>query len=774
MESAGKNTNQLDVRGNQLISASHWGIFHPIVQDGRVVDVQPFEKDSAPSKNLKKLVKLQTSSNRILHPYVRKEYLEKGPASSEKRGKDEWIQVTWDEALDLVAGEIKRIYKNFGPVAMFGRSYGWKSSGLVHSAHTLQQRLLNLCGGFVECANSYSTGAIATILPYVTGGSDPKSTAWPNILKHSERIVFWGCDPLVTGDIDWITTLHRARQYLGQLKSSSIKTYSINPVRPESSKFLENDWIAPKPGTDTSLMLALMHELIAAGMENKSFLDKYTFGFDELKNYILGLTDGVEKNAEWAEKETGIQASVIRNLAQDLATHRTMLMIGWGPQRARYGEQFPWMAYALACVLGQIGLPGGGIGSNYHYSDGGVPVRKGIQPRGISSKVAPVWPYKKPGEFSQKIPVASFVDCFLNPGKVIDFNGKKVKYPEVKMVMWTGGNPFSHQPETNRLKKAWSIPETVVVSDHVWSATARHANLVLPASTTLERNDIVGIGTYTNDGIVAMHKAVEAPGEAKSDYEIYTLLAEKLGLKEAFTEGLDEAGWIRKIYNDTLAPNKKIGVELPAFEEFWTQGYVLYPEDPEEGEYVAFADFINSPEGTPLKTESGKFQLFSPTIDSFGYEDCRGYPMYFRPEELRAAENEFFLVSLKASDRLHSQLHNLDATFDGPKVSEKVRINREDGEKLGLQSGEKVELSNSRGIVVATVELSDDVTIGVVAVCHGGMFFPIANKDVGGCSNTLVKDVPTSSLSRGNVASYGTVKVRKVLYSKRQNLMLIP
>ncbi len=214
MESAGKNTNQLDVRGNQLISASHWGIFHPIVQDGRVVDVQPFEKDSAPSKNLKKLVKLQTSSNRILHPYVRKEYLEKGPASSEKRGKDEWIQVTWDEALDLVASEIKRIYKNFGPAAMFGRSYGWKSSGLVHSAHTLQQRLLNLCGGFVECANSYSTGAIATILPYVTGSSELKSTAWPNILKHSERIVFWGCDPLVTGDIDWIAPLHRAQKYL--------------------------------------------------------------------------------------------------------------------------------------------------------------------------------------------------------------------------------------------------------------------------------------------------------------------------------------------------------------------------------------------------------------------------------------------------------------------------------------------------------------------------------------------------------------------------------
>ncbi len=144
---------------------------------------------------------------------------------------------------------------------------------------------------------------------------------------------------------------------------------------------------------------------------------------------------------------------------------------------------------------------------------------------------------KKPGEFSQKIPVASFVDCFLNPGRLLISTAKKLKYPEVKMVMWTGGNPFSHQPETNRLKKAWSIPETVVVS--AMSGVRRQDMLIsfCQPQPHLKRNDIVGIGTYTNDGIVAMHKAVEAPGEAKSDYEIYTLLAEKLGLKRSFHRG---------------------------------------------------------------------------------------------------------------------------------------------------------------------------------------------------------------------------------------------
>lgn len=746
-----------------LISASHWGIFRPVIKEGKVVAVCPFEKDEAPSENLKKLVDLQTSTNRILHPYVRKGYLENGPRSTEKRGEDEWIQVSWEQALDLVAGEIKRIYKDYGPSAMFGRSYGWKSTGLVHSAHTLQQRLLNLCGGFIECANSYSTAAIAGILPYVTGSSNPKSTAWPNILKNSERVVFWGCNPLITGDIDWIAPLHRSHKYLKKLKSSSIKTYSINPVRPETSKYLEDEWLPIRPGTDTALMLALMHELISSGSMNRAFIKKYTYGFDELKAYIQGEIDGVVKDAAWAEKETGIEAAVIRSFAHDLASHRTMLMIGWGAQRARYGEQFPWMAYALACVLGQIGMPGGGIGCNYHYCDGGAPVRRGAEPRGIPSKVAPVWPYRKPEEFSQKIPVASFVDCFLNPGKVIDFNGHRVKYPAVKMVMWTGGNPFSHQPDTNRLKKAWAVPETVVVSDHVWSATARHADIILPASTSLERNDIVGIGTYTHDGIAAMHKVTEAREEAKSDYEIYTLLADKLGLKEAFTEGLDEAGWIKKIYDDSVEANKELGVKIPAFEEFWQQGYVLYPEEPSEEHFVAFSDFIRDPQQNPLKTEFGKFQLYSPIINSFQYEDCQGLPRYFKPEELPRAEDEFFLVSKKASGRLHSQLHNLNATMKGPEGWEKVTVNRAAAQKLQLQEGQKVEVSNSRGTLIGTVEISDNIAADVVSVCHGGMFFPTDGKDLGGCSNTVVKDVPTSSLARGNVASYGVVKVRKAV-----------
>ena len=141
------------------------------------------------------------------------------------------------EALDLIASELKRIYSEYGPSAVFGQSYGWKSPGTVNSASTLQRRLLSLCGGYVSGVNSYSTAAIGTILPYVVGTGDPQSTDWNVVLKNSRRVVFWGTDPIVTNDIDWSTTLHNYFPYLEKLKTSDIKTIDINPVRTETGEF---------------------------------------------------------------------------------------------------------------------------------------------------------------------------------------------------------------------------------------------------------------------------------------------------------------------------------------------------------------------------------------------------------------------------------------------------------------------------------------------------------------------------------------------------------
>ncbi len=594
-----------------VITASHWGIVRARVRDGRLVGLRPFEFDQAPSPNLEGLAELPYSPSRIRFPMVREGWLREGPASRKNRGREPFVRVSWDAALDLAASEINRVYGQYGPSAVFGRSYGWMSAGKVNAAIPLQQRLLNLRGGFIACENSYSTAAVAKILPYVVGRGDPRSTSWEVVLERSELIVFWGADPLVTNDVDWLTTLHQGTGFLHALKARGTKTISVNPIATDTGEYLGSEWIAPRPGTDCALMLGIIHELLRSGEADLDFLRSCTAGSDIFLDYVRGASDGVGKTPAWAESKCGVPAGRIARLAHEMVSHRTMIMMGWGIQRIQYGEQSHWMGFALAAVLGQIGLPGGGIGTNYHYSSGGTPLTPAPLLGGIPSRVEPRVPPSRPWQGSRSIPVARFVECFLHPGKTIDFNGRRVTYPEVHLVMWAGGNPFAHQPDTNKLARAWERPDTVIVTDSVWTATARRADIVLPAATFFEHNDITNIGTYSNDGIVAMQQAIDPLWESRSDYWIFSNLARRLGLEEAFTEGLDEMGWIRRLYEDAADEGKEKGIGFPRFEDFWKKGFLLFEPDEAGRSFVAFEAFRKDPQGHPLSTESGLIELFS-------------------------------------------------------------------------------------------------------------------------------------------------------------------
>lgn len=311
------------------------------------------------------------------------------------------------------------------------------------------------------------------------------------------------------------------------------------------------EWIAPKPGTDVAMMIAMAHELESSGKVDREFIRKYTVGYDKFIAYVLGKTDGVAKTPAWAEKICGVKADAIKRLAHLMRERRSMLMGGWGIQRAQHGEQVHWMMVVLAAMCGHIGQPGGGFGFSYHYSNGGAatsmaPALGGISanPKGGSEGLSWV------GESLATIPLARFTDCFLNPGKTIDYNGKKITYPDIRLVFWSGGNPFAQQEDTNGLIKAWKRPETTIVCDTVWTASARFADIVLPACTSLERVDITSIGSYSNLGYVAMQQAIEPQYESHSDFWIYRELSKKMGFEKEFTEGLDEMGWIRRFYEN--------------------------------------------------------------------------------------------------------------------------------------------------------------------------------------------------------------------------------
>lgn len=750
----------------KLYTANRWGIAHPQLAHGRLVGLVPIAEDPAPSPLLDRLSALPYNPMRIGRPAVRTSFLREGPASRDRRGREGFVEVDWDTALGLVARHLKRVYRDFGPQSVWGASYGWMNTGHVQGARPLLHRLLNLMGGFVRVTGNYSNGAISTVMPYIVGARDPRSTDWESVLESSELVVFWGADPIRTLDVDWFTPLHQGRAKVRQLKERGIRTLSINPRVTDTAKELGSASITPYPGTDVALVMGCLHVLITEGLVNRDFVSRCAVGFDAIERDVLGKVDGVAKTPAWASHVTGIAENTIVDLARDMATHRTMIMMGWGMQRQQYGERAPWALWALAVALGQIGLPGGGIGSNYHYDQGGNAPSLGPQlpamptdPKGI---VREEWI-----RGVEPLPVQRWADVFLNPGKTIAFNGKTLTFPDIRLAFWTGGNPFAHHPNTNRVAEAFRQPEVIIVSDINWTATARHADIVLPACTNFEMSDITRIGAYTNDGLVFTEAVIPPQGEARSNFDIFRSLARLLGLEEAFTEGLNPEGWRRRFYEAARQEALLSGYVMPEYDEARAKGLILYPSY-QGRPYIAFEAFRADPEGHPLNTPSGKIELFSERIASYHYDDCPPYPTYTAPVEgagQHEADFPYTLLTPKSERRLHSQLNSsLSARYG----HEPCLINPKDASREGIVDGSVVIVESRRGRALLVAQVTDDVREGVMVIHHGAWYTPVYDArgellDQQGCPNTLTLDVGTSSLAQANVASGASVRVKPYL-----------
>ena len=760
-----------------VMNASHWGVYKVHVKGGKIERLEPFAKDKAPSMQLQGIAQQPYNNARIRYPMVRESYLKKGwKAGGRGRGSEPFVRVTWDEVFDIIAKELNRVRDTYGPAAIYGGSYGWMSPGALGSARNLMQRALNLNGGFTGHYGDYSTGCAQVILPYVIGsnGVYEQVTGWDLICDKTELIVLWGADPAVTNDIDWSATFHENAEGLRRVKAAGIPVIAVNPLKPDTAEYFGDkcEWIAPKPNTDVAVMLAMMYELETTNRVDREFIRKYTKGYDKFLPYLLGKTDGTPKTAEWAEKISGVPAATIRRLTRQMREKRSMLMGGWGIQRAQYGEQVHWAMVVLAAMCGHIGLPGGGFGFTYHYSNGGAatseaPALPGISanPKGKNTGMA--WE----GHSVATIPLARFTDCFLNPGKTIDYNGKKITYPDIRLVFWSGGNPFAQQEDTNRIVKAWKKPETTIVCDTVWTASARMADIVLPACTSLERNDITSIGSYSNLGYVAMQQAIEPQYESHSDYWIYSHLAEKLGHGAEFTEGLDEMGWIKRFYEQAAGEAKAAGLAMPTFDEFWKGGYVLFPVTGESRRYNYMGDFRKNPVVNPLGTESGLIEIYSEKIASYHYDDCPAHPTWLEPTEWLGAEMAkdypFALLTSKSRYRLHSQLDSTASNlFANVEEREPLWIHPQAAEKLGLKNGDIALVESRRGKVLAGVTVTDRVRPDTVVVHHGAWYCPEepgeeGSLDVHGCDNVLTIDIPSSKLACGNVANTSLVRIEK-------------
>jgi trimethylamine-N-oxide reductase (cytochrome c) len=747
----------------EVLTGSHWGAFRAKVEGGRMVSIAPWEKDPAPSHQLPGVLDSVYSPTRIKYPMVRRAYLEKGPgADPDSRGTGDFVRVPWDQAIDLVAKELTRVEKTYGPAATFAGSYGWKSPGRLHNCQSLLRRMMNLKGSFVNASGDYSTGAAQIILPHVLGTLEvyEQQTVWPVVVDKTELMVFWGADPVLTNQISWVIADHGAYPGMKALKDKGTKVICIDPVRTATAEFFGAEWIAPRPQTDVALMLGIAHTLVDEKLVDEMFLKTYTTGYDKFLPYLMGETDKTPKTAEWAAAITDVPADTIKDLAHRFAKNRTMLAAGWSLQRQHYGEQRHWMLVTLAAMLGQIGLPGGGFGFSYHYASGGAPSAEAPVLTGITdggkAKEGAAW-LTESGAAS--IPVARVVDMLLNPGKEFHFNGVKAKYPDVKMAYWVGGNPFVHHQDRNRMVAAWKKLDTFIVQDFQWTPTARFADIVLPATTSYERNDVESVGDYAGSAIIAMKKVIDPVFESRNDYDIFAALAAKFGKEKEFTEGKSEMDWIQSFYDAALTQAKAKKIPMPEFDAFWSgSGVVEFPVTSGK-DFVRYAKFREDPLLEPLGTPSGMIEIYSKNIEKMGYDDCGPHPMWYEPAERLGGPTTKYKLHIAAShpkSRLHSQLcgTKLRETY-AIAGHEPCWINPKDAATRGISDGDVVRVYNDRGQVLAGAKVTEAMRPGVIRVNEGGWYDPIEPGKPGslckyGDVNNLSMDIGSSKLAQGN------------------------
>ena len=751
--------------------ASHFGPFEAVVRDGKLVGINTMmELDARPTEMLTYGVMDRTyDKTRINYPMVRKSYLEgweTGDTKPELRGKEEWVKVDWDTAWSLAAKALLDTATNHGNEAIFSSSYGGWSNAGVFRPNVLQGRLINLMGGCTNTAGDWSAGAGQVVMPHIIGDMEVYSaqSAWETIRDNTEVFVLVGCDPIKNNRIEYRVADHGMYAHWEEIRDNGVKFISINPQHTATDEYLGAERTAIIPNTDTALFLAMAYHALEMGWDDKEYMAKYTVGADKWIAYVKGDTDGQPKTPAWASKITGIEEQQIKDLCELIATHKTAIAGSWAIQRAQHGEMAYWSLVNFSALLGKIGKPGEGVGFSWHYGNGGMPQGGNATPVGMSQ-----------GRNFVKtiVPASRITEALESPGVEFFYNGQTHHYPDIKMIFNAGNNFMSHQQDTNRLIRALNKVETIVSVDIWWTAATRWADIVLPAATTLEQNDITSGGTYSNDRVYAMKKVIEPIGESLPDYEIFEGLADKLGLWAQFTDGED------KMYHIKLAYEASGAAKDMPFEEFWEKGYARMPVPEAARKWTRHGAFYEDPEANPLHTSSGKVEMFCQTIANMNLDDCPGMPMWMEKHEYlgNAKKGQLHVVSPHPWFRLHSQMANSERLRDLYMVQgrEPVRINAQDAAERGIEDGDLVELYNKRGTVIAGAVVSDEIMPGVVSIYEGGWpQLDSKGRDNSGLANFLTSTQRASGLSEATTANTSLIEMRKCVDPEGPNMAYHP
>jgi anaerobic dimethyl sulfoxide reductase subunit A len=507
------------------------------------------------------------------------------------------------------------------------------------------------------------------------------------------------------------------QQYLKEATRKGVRIICVDPRRTRTSQALADEHIFIKPSTDAAALIAMAHVIVSEGLHDQAFCDRHVLGFDEAhlppdapagasyRSYLLGESDGVPKTPEWAASRTGMPAETIRRLAREFATTRpAALHCGYAPGRTAFGEQFHRAAYALAAITGNIGIAGGNTGvSNGATGRGGI---KSLPPGNnpIESKVA----------------TPLLADLLAK--------GRAGGYPaDIRMIYSAGGDLFNQCPNASKIAASLAGVEFIVVQDHFLTPTARHADIVLPATTFWERNDVhtpwAGAGHYA----IFMKQAIKPMYQCRNDIDIFADLARRVGIADYNDKS--EMEWLRELTRDAVDD----------FETFAEKGVARFaaPQDA-----VAFAREIRDPENHRFTTPSGKIEVYSMALaarpDYYGLGVIPPIPTWIEPVTPQV-RYPLMLCSPKSRARTHSIHGNqpMLARID----PDDVWMNSDDAAARGIKNGERVRIFNQRGATVLPVKVTRRIAPGVVSIKEGAWFTPDSEgTDTKGCANVLAED----------------------------------
>ncbi|MBI4765762.1 MAG: molybdopterin-dependent oxidoreductase [Deltaproteobacteria bacterium] len=616
-----------------------------------------------------------------------------------ERGSGRFEPVSWEEALDHIARELQSVKDQYGPQSVFWLGHSG-SSGLLHSTGRTGPggRFFSIFGGHTaHWGNTSAEAAIFSSL--MTFGSPYTKNSRDNFL-YSKLIILWGWNPLVTRFGP--DTIH----YLVEAKKKGTRFFCVDPRLNQTAKLLDAQWIPIKPATDTAMLLAMAQVMIDEDLYDHEFVERHTVGFESFEEYIMGGEDNVPKTPAWAEKRTGVPADTIIRLARDYARQKpAALCTGWAAGRTAYGEQFHRAVSVLAALTGNIGIPGG-------FVSGGTDSMAMGSLRGLPRPKSPV----------TRVHVCDLYDLFMK-GRSGGFPG------DIKVLYITGCNLLNQWPNVNKGKEALRRPDLIVVHDLFMTPTARYADLVLPVTHFLEREDLGQPWTGGPYNLI-MEKAAVPLGQVKSDLEIFSELASRMGIS-GFNEKT-ETEWLQDF--TALSPGfagydrlKKEKVHHHTLEKPW----------------VAFREEIEDPAGHPFKTPSGRIEIYSQKIAEMKNPLIPPLPKFIAPWEgpldPLTKDYPFQLVSPHSRARVNSSLDNIARLKS--LADDELWLNSEDAAQLGVKPGEEVRVFNGRGEMIRRVKVTDRIMTGVVSLDAGAWYHPDEQGvDQGGCVNVLTLD----------------------------------